>query len=128
MTHTNFNSAFGILETLALKEIKIAILAHEGECCFYSDPRIVLVGKFRYAENSEDIILTKITIENDNLIFYGIPAHRLTEEQVIEEISLSSYNYILDAIQPSPEVKGVRNIEEIFSTIDALRHSLIGLE
>lgn len=125
MIHSNITLAINILEKLAIKELASAIRAHNGVYVFNSKEAITIVGKFAYAENSEDIHLTRITIENDNLRFFGIPVHYMTEEQIIKEIEPAYYGYVLDYIHPSEQVKGVRNMEDIFNAVDSLRNVLL---
>lgn len=125
MIHSNITLAINILEELALKEIASAIRAHNGVYLFNKNNNVTIVGKFAHAENSEDISLTRIMIENDKLNFFGLPAHYMVEEQQIKDIEPAYYGHVLDRICPSEHVKGVRDMEDIFKAVDYLRNVLL---
>lgn len=123
MIHSNITLAINILEELALKEIASAIRAHNGVYVFNNN--VTIVGKFAQSENSEDISLSRIMIENDKLNFFGVPAHYMAEEQQIKDIEPAYYGHVLDCICPSEHVKGVRDMEDIFNAVDYLRNVLL---
>lgn len=125
MIHSNITLAISILEELALKEMAAAIRAHNGVYVFHKNNNVTIVGKLLHAENSEDISLTRIMIENNKLNFFGVPAHYMAEEQQIKDIEPAYYGHVLDCICPSEHVKGVRNMEDIFNAVDSLRNVLL---
>lgn len=110
MKHTDFYTAFKVLEEASRKELAEALKAVGGTFIPSDENRIIIAGCFKHCSNVEDILVTRVELDGESITVYGKPYEcREMDEDIIPEhyLEFGYMEWIIDAIPETEDCTDV---------------------